>query len=268
MKSPLIITGATGSMGRIVTEQMAKEGFPVIMACYDLENAVPLKAEILKRNPEAELEIEYINLKSIASVKSFVERMKGRTFSGLFNNAGVLPRHFALTEDGFETTMSVNYLCPCLLTRLLAPQMESGARIVSMVSMAAKISSVDLRWAERKEKDFGQVKNYSLSKVSLLYFSIALAERYPDLMVNVSDPGIVDSDLIRMDRWFDPIADVIFRPLINTPLKGAQPAIRALHSDKSKMYFVGKRSSLIGRRHLESPLADQLWDQTGQLLGL
>ncbi len=40
----------------------------------------------------------------------------------------------SITVDGFERTVSVNYVGPYLLTRKLIPLMVRGARIVNMVS--------------------------------------------------------------------------------------------------------------------------------------
>ena len=57
------------------------------------------------------------------------------------------------------------------------------------------------------------------------------------MKVNCADPGIVDSSMIHMDRWFDPIADVVFRPLIRTPRNGAVPALRALFSGETGRIF-------------------------------
>ena len=38
-KGLAIITGADGGMGQVITAALAKEGYPVIMACLDPEKA-------------------------------------------------------------------------------------------------------------------------------------------------------------------------------------------------------------------------------------
>lgn len=40
-KGLAIITGADGGMGQVITAALAKEGYPVIMACLDPEKAAP-----------------------------------------------------------------------------------------------------------------------------------------------------------------------------------------------------------------------------------
>ena len=41
------------------------------------------------------------------------------------------------------------------------------------------------------------------------------------LYVDGADPGIVDTNIITQHRWYDSLADVLFRPLILSPERGA-----------------------------------------------
>ena len=57
--------------------------------------------------------------------------------------------------------------------------------------------------------------------------------------VNLCDPGVVDTGIIAMDRWFDPLADIFFRPFIRSVANGARPALRALFApagDSPRIY--------------------------------
>jgi len=268
MKNWIIITGATGSMGRVAVKSLAQEGYPVIMACRNLKKGEDLLEEILKACPAAVLELHKLDLMAQASVYDFVNGLCNKKIEGLFNNAGVISRAYNVTEDGFEQTMAVNYLNPALLTRLLVPHFVSKARIVNMVSLTTKFATLDLDWRKLGSKDFSRLKIYSSSKLAFLYFSIAFAKRHPEFVVNVSDPGIVDSNMISMGRWYDPIADIVFRPLISSPDKGVKPALAALHASESLKYYVGKKSDDIPSHYVSSPLVDSLWDQATEFLGL
>lgn len=267
-KGWIVITGATGSMGAVAVRQMASEGYPVVMACRNLKKGEALRERILSENPQAVLELVELNLGSQSSVRRFVAGLEGRRIAGLFNNAGVISRGYGKTEDGIEQTFAVNYLNPALLSRLLAPMMEEGGHIVNMVSLTTKLARLDMDWMKLDAKDFTQLGIYSKSKLAFLYFSIELARRNPQLHINVSDPGIVNSNMISMGRWFDPLADIFFRPFISSPEKGVRPALKALHCDDSLRYFVGRRSNRIPRRFLESKMPDSLWNQANELLGL
>jgi NAD(P)-dependent dehydrogenase (short-subunit alcohol dehydrogenase family) len=220
-----IITGASGAMGSEATAALARAGRPVIMACRDLDKAQAVKEKILDEVPDAVLDIKYLELSSLDAVREFAEGLRGVEISSLFNNAGTMERHFSVTCDGFERTLAVNFIAPSLLTLLLLPQIRDG--VLNMVSVSCETARFDHRIFSPDASRFTQLGSYSTSKLALLFFSIALSQRC-GLRVNVSDPGIVDTEMIRLDRWFDPLTDLIFRPFCNSPKKGASPGVRAL----------------------------------------
>ena len=256
-------------MGSAATEEMARRGFRVIMACRNLRKASDVRDRIVKAVPGALLDIEELHLDSFASVRDFAGRMRAEApLDGLFNNAGVLPRHFSLTVEGYEQTLGVNYLGPWLLTSLMLPLLADDARIVNMVSISAKTARVGRDFFDRGEKEFHQLRTYADTKLALIYFSIALAQK-SGRRVNMADPGIVDTEMIRLDRWFDPLTDIFFRPFCNSPSKGARPAVNALCSDCSMQLFSGK-----GHRDVPEKLLarrdeiEWLWSETGRRLGV
>lgn len=265
--NPVIITGATGSMGAVAVKNLASRGCPVIMACRNLQKAESVRDNILAGIPSATLEIMHLDLDSRKSVNEFAESLAGRRLSGLFNNAGVISRSFSLTEDGLEHTLAVNFVNPALLSMRLLPLFEDGAHVVNMVSLTTKLTKLGPDWADPDSAlPYSRLRVYSKSKLAFLLFSIAFARRNPHLIVNVSDPGVVDSNMITMGKWFDPIADALFRPFISSPEKGASPALHALEAQHSLDYYVGRRHDSIPRRFMSNPLCDELFDYIGGLV--
>ena len=188
--------------------------------------------------------------------------------SRLFNNAGVISRGYSLTGDGLENTFAVNYFGPFLLTRLLLPKMEPDARIVNMVSLTCRYVSIDESSLRPKEKDFSQLGTYARSKLALLRFSRELARRNPGLRINLADPGIVNSNMIDLGHWFDPLADILFRPFCKSPERGVQPAVSALSSDVRNRYFVGSKCNDIPARYDDPDLDLRLWEETERILSI
>lgn len=264
-KDVVIVTGATGSMGAVATRKLAAEGKHVIMACRNTVKAEALRWEILKEQPEASLTILPLELSSPTSIQSFVRSLEGKRITALFCNAGIKAHRYMQNEEGYEMDFATNYLGNRLLTLLLLPLMPEGAHIVLMVSLTTKLARLDLRWRERGEREFGQLSTYGSSKLALLYFAIGLGRRHPGLHVNVSDPGVVNSNMITMGRWYDPLADLFFRPFIKTPAQGVQPALRALQSEHTLKYFVGNKVKKMPARFLHSPLVELLWKQADTL---
>lgn len=268
MSGKTLITGATGGIGSAVTRSLAARGYDLVLACRNTAKAEALRQQILAEHPQARLELRPLDLTSLASVRRFAASFGPGQVSALFNNAGVISRGYALTGDGFENTFSINYFSPFLLTRLLLPCMEPDARVVNMVSLTCRFVRVDERALLPAEKDFSQLGTYARSKRALLLSSLELARRHPELRVNLADPGIVNSGIITMGRWFDPLADVLFRPLIKSPEQGAVPPLSALASEERDRYFVGKRSAAIPDRYRDPALQRRLWDETERLLSI
>ena len=266
MGDKIIVTGATGGIGSVVTEALAAQGRPVVMACRNVQKAEELRAQILTRVPQARLDVRPVDLASLASVRSFAEGLGPEPVAALFNNAGVISRGYALNADGLENTFCVNYFAPFLLTQLLMDRLGPGAHVVSMVSLSCRYVSLTEASLQPSEKEYSQLGSYARSKLALLHFSQELARRRPDLRVNVADPGIVNTGIISLGRWFDPLADVLFRPLIKSPRKGAVPPLAALASEQTGRYFVGNRSRDIPGRYRDPALEQRLWEETERLL--
>lgn len=273
-KKLAIITGADGGMGTEITRAVAKAGYRVVMACYDLQRAETKRQMLMKDTGNHDIEIEFIDLASLKTVAAFADRMResGEHVSLLMNNAGTMETHRTVTEDGLERTVSVNYVGPYLLTRKLLPLMGEGSRIVNMVSCTYAIGTLDFPDFFRKGKKggFWRIPIYSNTKLALTLFTIDLSRRVRErgITVNAADPGIVSTDIITMHMWFDPLTDILFRPFIRTPRQGAATAISLLLDEET-----GKRTGTLNVSCHPKHLSDkylhhrqmaELWARTEQ----
>ena len=266
MDAKFIVTGASGSMGAAAAEALARQGKTVVMACRNLQKAETVRTDILSRVSDAHLEIRQLELSSMASVRAFAAGFGPGELDGLFNNAGVISRGYALTPEGLEHTFAVNYFGPFLLTNLLLPALAEGARIVNMVSLTCRFVSVSEASLRPAEKDFSRLGTYARAKRALLHSSQELARRHPELRVNVADPGVVNSNMITMGKWFDPLADKLFRPFCRKPEDGVKPALAALAAEDGGRYFVGHRADPIPARYCDPALESRLWTATEDML--
>lgn len=266
-KVQIIVTGATGGMGSEAVRTLAKKGRSVLMACRNLEKGEDVKKRILEEVPSADLTLMQVDLASLKSVVEFTDKIKyqGVKLDGLFNNAGAINRRFALTVDGLEQTAAVNYVAPYLLTRRLLPVFTENAHIVNMVSLTRHIAKVDRDFFEKGEKEFRQLGAYSDSKLALLLFTIALSQRV-GFHVNMADPGVVNTGILRMNRWYDPLSDVLFRPFCKSPEKGALPAVNALGTNEYLHYFKGNTCCEVPKKCLSNPHIEWLWETTEKVL--
>lgn len=265
-----IVTGASGSIGSAATKMLIDKGFSVVMSCRNLKKGSEVRDKILAERPNADIELLYLDLTSFKSIEDFCKEIDnlGVKPKYLHNNAGIICRNFNTTEDGFETTFGTNYIGTVYLTKLLMPIMGDGFHIVNTVSLTRYISDVNQKIFDVNEKRFRQLKTYGISKYALLLYSLKLSQMVPEgCHVNMTDPGVVNSNMIAMHRWYDPLADVIFRPFFcSTPEHGATPAINALVSDENGLFFHKNKFRRLPEKYYNHKMMDWLWNETESII--
>lgn len=271
MSKLAIITGADGGMGTEITRAVAQAGYHIIMLCYTLFKGEERKNQLILETGNEDIEVRQIDLSSMASVTNVADDLlgRGKHIDLLMNNAGTMSTGLMTTEDGLEYTVAVNYVAPFLLTLKLLPLMGKGTRIVNMISCTYSIGQLTSEFFTRgKSGSFWRIPVYSNTKLALWLFTRELSERLKEdgIAVNAADPGIVSTNIIRMDMWFDPLTDLLFRPCIRTPRQGASTAICLLLDDRwegvtGQMFASGKPKK-VKDKFMNHPQAKQLWADT------
>ena len=269
-----VITGADGGMGREIVSAVAKAGYHVIMACLEKESGEKCLASLDCGAGRAE--VLELNLESFDSIRRFAGEVKakGEPVALLANNAGVLCWNMQYTADGLERTVGVNYAGPFLLTSLLLPLMVRGSRIVNTISCTYMIGRVGKDPFFRKGEKFWRFPFYSDSKLMLTLFTLELSRRLADagISVNASDPGIVNTNIIRQGNIVvDKLADWFFRPVIYSPRKGASTAVRLL-LDETLAGETGAIYSACKKRRIPSYVRNNrrsgwLWTRSSEITG-
>jgi len=275
MNKTAIITGADGGMGREITKAILKAGYTAIMASFPSPNAEQVYLQ-LKKETNGNIALLHIDLASADSIFNFVERVKKDypKIDILINNAGVLYPKNKTLEDKWDHTTLVNYFGHYLLTNKLLPLLGEGARIVNVCSLTYRFGKIDSQLFNSGRNSWvQQVRNYSNSKLALLYFTLDLAEQLKEkhITANCSDPGIVGTKIIAMNnRFFDVICDVLARPFMQSPKNGAKTAIYlALHENGENIsggYFKNTKQIPVLQRVLENNEREMLRKLTFELL--
>lgn len=255
---PVIVTGATGGIGRCIALALALCGIRVMVGCRSRNKGEAVIADIKDIGGESDLLL--LDLADSGGVRRAAASVRGE-IAGIIHNAGLMARRYHVGPDGHEDTLDVNYYNTRLLTRLLAGKITSGGSVVFTTSVTRNWGYSRNLVEEIEEKDFGQLSTYSLSKKLITRYAWRLTglEQARDeeastaaevaargLRINCADPGIVDSGMISMDRWFDPLADIFFRPFIRSRENGAMPAVRAFASGESGRIFTLRRTVMLG----------------------
>jgi NAD(P)-dependent dehydrogenase (short-subunit alcohol dehydrogenase family) len=90
---------------------------------------------------ERRLSAHLVEMSDFASVRSLCEELQF-PIDILINNAGLQSKEKQLTNDGYELTWQVNYLCSTfLMTKLLLPRLEEAGKLNQRRSRVINISS-------------------------------------------------------------------------------------------------------------------------------
>lgn len=264
-----IITGAGGSIGEAITRTLAHQGRNIIMACRNLDKDTQLCKHIDDES-SGNVRIMQLNLASFDSIREFAQEIEQENIiiESLINNAGVMNKHYNTTAENIEMTIGVNYIGTYMLTQLLLPHIVDDGNITFTTSMTRHIGKIDKHFFDDDVKHYTRFKAYSQSKLATTLLTAHLAQELAPrhIHVNAADPGVVDTDMIHMDTWIDPIADTFFRPIISTPQQGAISTISASTSKLTGYIFGQKRWHSIPPRHANHPLTPWLIKKTEEII--
>lgn len=234
----VIVTGATGAIGTEVCRALAACGYGLVLAC---RNEEAMHRLALALPAEADALCLHLDLADASSVDAAVAQLRAMPAAGqlvgIINNAGVMARQYSLAPGGHETDMCVNYHNTRRFTEgvLESGMLGRGGSIVFTTSLTRFLR----RGAEIPEEPtaatFSRLGSYGASKRAITIYAARLSRRLAGMGigVNCADPGVVNSGMITMHRWFDPLTDIFFRPFIRTPREGAIPALRAFEAGRA-----------------------------------
>ena len=177
----VIITGANSGLGLEAARRLSAAGAHVVMAARTAEKNAGAADTIRKTVPDASLQLESLDLASLASVRAFADRMNAEKTPTdiLINNAGVMAvptRH--TTEDGFELQFGTNHLGHFALTAQLLPSLTAAEapRVVTLSSVMHWIGRI--RFGDlNAEKKYNAWLAYGQSKLANLLFAHELQRR-------------------------------------------------------------------------------------------
>jgi NAD(P)-dependent dehydrogenase (short-subunit alcohol dehydrogenase family) len=175
-----VVTGANSGLGLVTARELARAGASVVMACRNLDKGHTAVEEVRAAVPEAQVQLEELDLASLASVRGFAERFRA-THDGLdllINNAGVMAPPRRRTADGFELQFGTNHLGHFALTNALLETMEGrkDARVVTLSSTAHKMGRINFDNLNG-DRHYFRWNAYGQSKLANLLFMLELDRR-------------------------------------------------------------------------------------------
>lgn len=218
----VLLTGATGGIGRATAEALNQAGARLVLAgrkeadlrtlAGQLNDALAVPTDLTQPDQRERL------------VQAAVHALGGLDI--LINNAGIGSwGHFSTsTEDIVRQVMEVNFFAPIELTRLALPHLANGNQpcVVNVTSMCGRKGMP--AWPE-----------YSASKFALVGMSEAWRGEFARFDVDVLTivPGMTDSGF--RDNWIrvDGKADLKFEKGM-TPADVAAGIVKAIRTNKTE----------------------------------
>lgn len=293
-KNKLAIITGTGGLGLQTAIKLAAMQIDIIVAGRNPEKGEKAIAAIRQSTPDATAVFEPLDLASLASVRSFSERIADTCESVdiLINNAGIMaPPDKILTADGFELQFGTNYLGHFALTQQLHPLLKNSgsARVVSVSSLAYRATKID-------DKTFVDTESYkpfiayAESKLAQLLFALELQRRSDlckwHIRSSAAHPGFAATDIFSNQKGgmsrtlLNAVSKYLVHPLLGqSAADGARPIAYAATSDDAQggiLYGPGGLFEMSGPpaistldKQAKNPgLAASLWTMSEELTGL
>jgi NAD(P)-dependent dehydrogenase (short-subunit alcohol dehydrogenase family) len=272
----VLVTGATGGIGRATALGLAAMGADLAITGRDRVRAETVAAEI-RTAGGGRVDVFVADLSSQAQVRRLADEVL-QTLSRLdvlINNVGGYWNRRHVTPDGLERTFALNHLAPFLLTNLLlGPLTQGAARVVTVASNAqamGKIDFTDLQGA----LTYSGARAYNQSKLANVMFTYELARRLRDTNVtaNALHPGLVNTsfgaeDPAHVQRLLVPF----IRPFMKTPARGAATSIHLASAgylaQVTGRYFAEGTPRRTSERSYDQAAAARLWQVSADLAGL
>jgi NAD(P)-dependent dehydrogenase (short-subunit alcohol dehydrogenase family) len=257
----ILVTGATDGLGKRVALELARKGATVLVHGRSRERCDAVIEEIRKETANEKSRAYLADLSSLDQVRALAERVRSEhdRLDALVNNAGVIVRERAESEDGIELTFAVNYLAHYLLTRLLLPPLREASRIVNVASAGQSPIDFDDVMLERR---YDGMRAYTRSKLAQIMFTFELAGRIRSTGVSVN--ALHPASLMETKMVLE-----TFGRAMSTVREGADATVRLVVSPELEgvtgRYYEGRREVRPNRQAYDAAARERLWTLSEEL---
>lgn len=269
----IIITGGTSGIGKATVLKMATFGFKVIMLARDTNKAQEVINEAKTKFPEADIDIIYMDLASLLTVKEAANQINNKYahIDVLINNAGGVFSDKVISMDGFEMAFQVNHLAHFYLTSLILDTIlkSDDPRIINVASEAHRMGKIEIDNLNCERK-FGGWKQYGSVKLMNIMFAKSLVNKYEKQKLSSFSlhPGVVKtgfgSNNTGLLSFFNKM------PFLISADDGAKTSIYLATQDKDKLrngYYYKKSAIASSSVHSHDvEMQNELWRKSEEML--
>ena len=256
----IVVTGATGGLGKAVVSRLAGMGAEVVALGRN-------EARLQEVRGSAKIRTEVVDLGDRDSVRAAADRLLAAVprIDALVHTAAVYKQQRQV-QGGLEEMFRTNHLGPFLLTARLRPALEAGKARVVFVSApsSTKLDFDDLQG----EKKFSPFTAFGASKAANLLCTFELARRWKGtgITVDAFHPGLIKTTLMTESPW-------LMRAMLNLVSRDPHRAADALIAvidrpgiDGEGRFFKLDKPSAPPGPSQDRAAQQRLWEASEQLL--
>lgn len=279
----ILITGATGGIGKAAAVALAKQGATVIIHGRNQQKTEQVRDEIIKVSGNNRIDILVADLFLLKEVRKMAAEFKAKydRLDVLINNAGgIMSNQRENTAEGIEKTLAVNVFAPFLLTNLLLDQLQrsKNARIINVASNSHKLNAKpdfeDLQLVQH----YNPLRAYGNAKLFLIWITRHLSAQLKKSGIGhvnayTMHPGAVATSF-GVNSNLGPILNTlvkVMRRFFRTAEQGADTLVYLATADKipgsGGGYFVDRKPAQITEKYATPEREQQVWDYCGQITG-
>ena len=275
IKKNVIITGASDGIGATAARGLNQ-------AEYNLYLVGRNKAKTAKVANEVDapyFTADFSQLDQVRHLAELLQRTLGdQKIDILVNNAGGLFGTHALTDDGFERTIQVDYLAPFLLTQLLMPNFNPDQAVVINTSSIAHqlFGHINLNDLNNSHKKYKGTKAHGDAKLANILFANELDRRFhKDGLSAVSfHPGMIRTNFANDKKsWMYRIYHTVLNKVVMQSAQEGGDNLRFFIEgtpgetwESGAYYNKRKKANKVNPQVDDLTLQQQLWDKTQKLL--
>lgn len=275
IKKNVIITGASDGIGATAARGLNQ-------AEYNLYLVGRNKAKTAKVANEVDapyFTADFSQLDQVRHLAELLQRTLGdQKIDILVNNAGGLFGTHALTDDGFERTIQVDYLAPFLLTQLLMPNFNPDQAVVINTSSIAHqfFGHINLNDLNNSHKKYKGTKAYGDAKLANILFANELDRRFhKDGLSAVSfHPGMIRTNFANDKKsWMYRVYHTVLNKVVMQSAQEGGDTLRFFIEgtpgetwESGAYYNKRQKAKKVNPQVNDLTLQQQLWAKTQKLL--
>ncbi len=272
MNKTVLITGATGAIGKATALELANNKCHLILFGRNIAKLNEVKSEISDSTGNHDIYLIVGDLSEPDSVKQAADEIKKKysLLNALINVAAIFKSKRLENSQGTEYMFATNHLGPFALTISLLELLKAGkpARVVTVSAPSTtKINFDDINGKGKFSPGFMGV--FGATKMMNIMFTYALSRRLDGTGVtaNVFHPGLVKSNLTNEMPAF---LNFIFRNISSEPGKAARMlcslAIDSKFDNSNGIFFKYDGKEIRSNNYsYDKALQEQLWTISEQL---